>query len=658
MSSERDSAVAKGVVHGHIHNFNNLTYIHGHVHRRSSMVDNEAGSAAAPPLSEFHDSSVAPMPASSNEVDTETDDQGICSQFQDCQHFEFMNYHNLNVFNENQQASARSDDLLVLPEKRRRLTDCSCQPRVVKICCDVDHEYDGKNHAPTLNDDIVLFTNEAKPAQLPTNAALPEFINCDLTCAPQEMSDDRMFEELCEQCMNLDDQEDTCMHTHDHAHTHSHNEDELLSHDTSFHDHIINTTTDLKILEDLTSISSMYDFPFGKHIHSEMPGGKSNELNLLQTTVSAVKTEDDDMQLNKTHHHHRVEVHPHSAPPANVPAGYSNERDTQASQNSSMEFSKLHHHLPPIPQPTDMTRTNTINFKWAFKDDLSKVNCQWDHCPETCDNLIDLQKHILKDHVLDTPLPIMLPTPQGQFDCSWGECEYSGEDICSLVNHINGQHGIAFDMKFVDQHKIEEQSEQHHQLHKGDQQPEKKSHICKWENCNQEFLNEQELNNHIEECHISRGKSSYKCNWDSCGKVFTQRQKILRHLKVHTKYKPFECPYCSKTFSTEDILQQHIRTHSGEKPFKCTFCTKSFATSSSLRIHVRTHTGEKPLQCKVCGKRFNESSNLSKHMKTHERQYKCKSCKRSFHKLEQYQLHQNRCPCCARRDSNHLNEKH
>lgn len=678
---------SQGVVHGHIHNFNSVTYIHGHVHRKSSVSERPAGvlrdlapegaQLQAEEALDFHNGSElaqlpqvsAPVPnaplsppgSNSDVMNAIATDPSLCSQFKDCQHFEFMNYHNLNLFGKN-KAPPASDETLVMPDKRRKLADCSCHPRVVEICCEEDHEFNGQPSASPLNEDLVLFTNNVEANRplhqtaIPIVSNLPDLIDCDLTCASSNPEDDQLFEKLCEQCVDLDQSENH------HSHNHTHNNRSACepvpaapSNPTSSHDHVINSSSDMKILEDLANISSMYDFPFGKHIHSHDNAINGDNINLLQTSLPGLKAENLDEQLNKAHHHHRIEVHPHPAHQGSntQDPNFSNERNSQLPDfGTFMDYGKIHHGTSQQEFPPPDMRNHTVNFNWSFKDDDSKVNCGWNHCPQKYDSLIDLQSHILRDHISEGTTATKLPTPRTQFDCEWDNCGFEGDDMCTLINHINGKHGIAFNMKFLDKDKLEEQSEQHHMLHCDEacdgcrpckDHNDEQDHTCRWEGCMQVFNSCEELNGHIEKVHIPRGKSSYVCGWENCGKVITQRQKLLRHLRVHTRYKPCKCPHCAKTFSTQDILQQHIRTHSGEKPYKCVHCGKGFATSSSLRIHIRTHTGEKPLECKVCGKRFNESSNLSKHMRTHERKYKCGKCKRSFDLQEQLEVHQSRC---------------
>ena len=70
--------------------------------------------------------------------------------------------------------------------------------------------------------------------------------------------------------------------------------------------------------------------------------------------------------------------------------------------------------------------------------------------------------------------------------------------------------------------------------------------VCKWIDCNQAFVEREELVRHIEKQHIDQRRGDdFTCYWQAC-----QR-----------KYKPFNARY---------KLLIHMRVHSGERPNKCT----------------------------------------------------------------------------------------
>ncbi|POS86009.1 hypothetical protein EPUL_002602, partial [Erysiphe pulchra] len=158
------------------------------------------------------------------------------------------------------------------------------------------------------------------------------------------------------------------------------------------------------------------------------------------------------------------------------------------------------------------------------------------------------------------------------------------------------------------------------------------AHKCLWKDqygtvCNTKCASENELQNHIKECHLESldNKTGYFCRWDGCIREsklgpkagFTQRGKLERHMATHTNFKCSTCDICGVSFSAPQAMRQHRRLHTGERPWKCRHCSKTFTQQSACTVHERTHTNEKPLECPICFKRFSESSNLTKHRKTH-----------------------------------------
>ena len=68
-----------------------------------------------------------------------------------------------------------------------------------------------------------------------------------------------------------------------------------------------------------------------------------------------------------------------------------------------------------------------------------------------------------------------------------------------------------------------------------------------------------------------------------------QRGHIERHIIVHTKDKPYSCPYCMKRFTQKYDVQRHVMIHTGEKPFACNYCNQSFTRKSTLDMHIINH---------------------------------------------------------------------
>lgn len=105
----------------------------------------------------------------------------------------------------------------------------------------------------------------------------------------------------------------------------------------------------------------------------------------------------------------------------------------------------------------------------------------------------------------------------------------------------------------------------------------KEEHICKWvrnkdgEPCDELFNDLQELVKHISADHVSNAtgeNSLHVCCWLDCdrdGKPFKAKYKLVNHIRVHTKERPFLCPFanCGKLFARSENLKIHKRTHTG-----------------------------------------------------------------------------------------------
>lgn len=642
----------RGVVHGHIHNYNNLTYIHGHVHKKSKV-------ASVKPL-DRKDEFIEPALSfpSNNKID--------CSKFEDCKHFNFINCHNL--FQEpssclinaeggaDKQTQIMSHKTLLpqnpdrqsqLPSsKRARLNSCTqCQFQIMEVCCEQSH------HNPEVPLEVVPFEKDSKlgSAELNTESSktldIFNLINWDFTCHDDLAAHDhdlsantidssstsscdcnnKRFERLCKQSVSYD--------------PYGHDQDYKNQYMRNLNGHFFDNDTDMRVLNDLVNISNTCEAPSAKL--TDQP------INLLQPSIYGTHTTDMSSKTLKqeadgnhcNHHHHRIELHNHVS---------------NGTPNNSFLFDNIHTEnintllnsyvdISDTEQEKNATKnaqkTNTINLNWSLKSSTTQnYECKWNDCLENLLTPLDLQPHTVKEYI---DIDITLEPNQL---CHWKDCNYISKDTDSFINHMDDTHGISFEAQFLDQKVWKaKKSTLRCTSSKSVKPGDDGTFRCEWAKCKIKLNSRRELNEHIEASHVPSGQSSYQCAWDFCHKNFTQRQKLLRHLKVHTGYKPFICSDCRKKFSTEDILVQHMRTHSGEKPFTCHYCDKRFSTSSSLRIHIRIHTGEKPLICKICGKKFNESSNLNKHIKVHKRKYMCDCCKRSFNLLEQYNNHVSKC---------------
>ena len=579
-----------GLVHGHIHNYENFTYIHGHIHTNENASCNALESCVC-------DEDVKRKPSRRSSLHKHTNDLHS-ENFSECQHFEFLNCHDNTPL-----LPVNLDDDSITCNMHE-----NCKPKIVEVCCDTLHNEDSSGPFP-LNSGHVLPTEDVHLHEGTTDHTF-DFERALLDCGLGD-------------CIDIKCDLDTC------------------------------DTNDLHckycdVVEELPSIKQEFDIePTPNNQLSNLKRQRnesfSNEYIHMHSHVHHQHLEGFQHHLHHKQHHQHPENHHH-------------------------HLFQLHEHQQKKIKTDD--GSELINFEWNFKNQETK--CEWENCSTMLNNSLQLQNHIMEDHIL-SEYPDLNATPahDHSFECEWKNCDYSGVDIFSLVNHVNLKHGLQglpdtlkFDLRKQDgsleqlptpSEALEKTTTRARRGRRIQQQQEEEPEqtVCKWlvedehgnqHDCNKQCRTAGELTDHLIVDHIGSGKSEYTCLWKGCDRNhrnFNQRQKIIRHLHVHTRYKPFKCEECGHSFAIESMLEQHMRTHSGEKPYACKQCGKHFATSSSLSIHMRTHTGEKPLMCKYpgCGKRFSESSNLTKHIKTHEKTYKCECCSKSFTKEKQLENH-------------------
>lgn len=159
--------------------------------------------------------------------------------------------------------------------------------------------------------------------------------------------------------------------------------------------------------------------------------------------------------------------------------------------------------------------------------------------------------------------------------------------------------------------------------------------------CNMKFLNQKEVDSHLDTEHKSRvtcsecgvqvrseeylvlhmnihnGKTETECSF--CDKKYARRANVIRHMEIHFDQKKHQCERCGMFFSQSTVFFNHRLQHEAEdNPLICPVCSQSFKTKRTYKRHMITHQDDRPRYgCEVCGKVFVDKYTLKMHMQTH-----------------------------------------
>ncbi|XP_021919494.1 zinc finger protein 62-like isoform X2 [Zootermopsis nevadensis] len=137
--------------------------------------------------------------------------------------------------------------------------------------------------------------------------------------------------------------------------------------------------------------------------------------------------------------------------------------------------------------------------------------------------------------------------------------------------------------------------------------------------------------------------TGYKCV--SCQYKTTSSAIFMEHLKIHSKEMYFKCSNCNEEFHNHCEIQDHIKNvhHSqsqrnrtddvtGRIPhtfYECNICKFQSPDRTLFDIHVSKHDRAQFYKCSVCNKQLKSKTLLKKHMNSH-RVFKCGLCNLTF----------------------------
>ncbi|KFO23684.1 Zinc finger protein 280B [Fukomys damarensis] len=190
--------------------------------------------------------------------------------------------------------------------------------------------------------------------------------------------------------------------------------------------------------------------------------------------------------------------------------------------------------------------------------------------------------------------------------------------------------------------------------HKGDGQPEQKTHSTfKCLSCLKVLKNIKFMNHmkHHFELEKQRGDS-----WENhttcqhCYRQFPTPFQLQRHIaSVHTTQEPFAvCKICELSFETDQVLLQHMKDNHkpGEMPYVCQLCNYRSSAFGDVETHFRVcHENTKNLLCPFCLKIFKTAAPYVCHYRRHwgKSIHQCSKCRLQFLTFKEKMEHKTRC---------------
>jgi hypothetical protein len=549
-----------GLIHGHIHNFENFTYIHGHIHTNDADCAMGISQKAQRRRSSHH--------RHNNDFHS--------LQFSDCQHFEFLNCHDA-------PSNQAIDESLVCDVHE------NCKPKIVEVCCDSDHDKGVPFKSSTV------LTNHDHPLHNPKEQETKEFdfekvlrecglgecidVKCDLdTCDIDEL--------YCKYCENMDDLPGL--------------KSELMELQDQQPQEIeeLQPQQSQKRQRDDEERSTVLHHLHHHHHHQHPENHHHHHIQLHDHQQKKIKGNDGSELIN-------------------FEWNFKNQRTKCEWENCSTLLDnslELQNHIVETHLLQEYPGLNPESLDIGYE-------CEWKNCDYSGFDLFSLMNHINATHGVQSSIPMRqlnevkdtaFPTPSEETQRSTkprrGRQVQKEEEqtICKWLCTSDDGATQECSKKFASASELTDHLINYH-VGAG-----KSEYTCLWIGCDRNQRNFNQRQKIIRHLHVHTRYKPFKC--DVCGHSFAVESMLEQHMRTHSGEKPYECKECGKHFATSSSLSIHMRTHTGEKPLVCKYpgCSKRFSESSNLTKHMKTH--EKTYKCDCCSKSFGKERQLESHM--------------------------------------------
>ncbi|XP_060851004.1 zinc finger protein 708-like isoform X2 [Rhopalosiphum padi] len=140
-----------------------------------------------------------------------------------------------------------------------------------------------------------------------------------------------------------------------------------------------------------------------------------------------------------------------------------------------------------------------------------------------------------------------------------------------------------------------------------------KKHLKRHMGCTYTTFLYDSLKRHKKLKHSDDIGTKYVCS--ICYHVSASKHDLNMHSYTHNKVKSYMCEECGSMFAIKSRLITHQNTVHNEPVHPCQVCDKSFKTLTLLKRHTVIHSRFKPYCCPFCNHSSNSQSNLTKHVR-------------------------------------------